>query len=56
VGHPGKVPDDFVRDAIGINAQAVWACIQQIVDSRTMRPVTVEDVLDEAPAAVLCDG
>jgi len=46
-GIRAKSPDDFVRDAIGIDAHAVWACVQQIVDSRTMRPVTVDDVLDE---------
>jgi predicted nucleic acid-binding protein len=46
-GIRAKSPDDFVRDAIGIDAQAVWACVQQIVDSRTRRPVTVDDVLDE---------
>jgi predicted nucleic acid-binding protein len=42
-----KSPDDFVNDQIGIDAQAIWACVQQIVDSRTKRPVTVEDVLGE---------
>ena len=42
-----KSPDDFVRDQIDIDRQAVYACIQQIVDSRTRRPVTVEDVLRE---------
>ena len=42
-----KSVDDFVRDQIGIDRQAVWACIQQIVDSRTRRPVTVDDVLGE---------
>jgi hypothetical protein len=42
-----KSPDAFVRDQIGIDRQAVWACIQQIVDSRTRRPVTVDDVLGE---------
>jgi predicted nucleic acid-binding protein len=42
-----KSPDDFVRDTMDIDPQAVWACVQQIVDSRTRPPVTVEDVLDE---------
>jgi predicted nucleic acid-binding protein len=42
-----KSPDDLVRDTMGIDPQAVWACVQQIVDSRTRRPVTVEDVLAE---------
>jgi hypothetical protein len=42
-----KSPEDFVLDQIGIDRQAVWACVQQIVDSRTRRPVTVEDVLNQ---------
>ena len=46
-GVRAKSPDDFVRDTRGIDSQAVWACVQQIVDSRTRRPVTVEDVLGE---------
>jgi len=36
-----------VRDVIDLDAQAVWACVQQIVDSRVRRPVTVDDVLGE---------
>jgi hypothetical protein len=46
-GVKAKHPDDFVCDQIDIDPQAVWACVQQIVDSRTQRPVTVDDVLDE---------
>jgi predicted nucleic acid-binding protein len=46
-GVRAKSPDDFVRDTMGIDSQAVWACVQQIVDSRTRRPVTAEDVLGE---------
>jgi hypothetical protein len=46
-GVRAKTPDDFVRDTLGIDSQAVWACVQQIVDSRTRPPVTVEDVLGE---------
>jgi predicted nucleic acid-binding protein len=46
-GVRAKSPDDFVRDTMGIDSQAVWACVQQIVDSRTRRPVTIEDVLGE---------
>lgn len=42
-----KAPDDFVRDVMGLDSQAVWACVQQIVDSRTRQPVTVDDVLGE---------
>jgi predicted nucleic acid-binding protein len=42
-----KSPDNFVRDVIDLDPQAVWACVQQIVDSRKRRPVTVDDVLGE---------
>jgi hypothetical protein len=42
-----KSPDNFVRDVMDFDPQAVWACVQQIVDSRTRRPVTVDDVLGE---------
>jgi predicted nucleic acid-binding protein len=46
-GVRAKSPDDFVRDQIEIDSRAVWACIQQIVDSRTRNPVTVDDVVAE---------
>jgi hypothetical protein len=36
-----------VRDQIDNDRQAVWACVQQIVDSRTRNPVTIEDVLKQ---------
>ena len=42
-----KSPDSFVRDQIDIDRQAVWACVQQIVDSRTRNPVTIDDVLKQ---------
>jgi|SRR5579875_222 len=42
-----KSPEDFVLDQIGIDRQAVGACVQQIVDSRTQHPVTMDDVLNE---------
>lgn len=58
-----KSPDNFVRDVMDFDPQAVWACVQQIVDSRTKRPVTVDDVLGElqrdglvASAAALRSG
>lgn len=58
-----KSPDHFVRDVIDLDSQAVWACVQQIVDSRMKRPVTVDDVLGElqrdglvSSAAVLRSG
>ena len=46
-GLKAKSPDSFVRDQIDIDRQAVWACVQQIVDSRTRNPVTIEDVLKQ---------
>jgi predicted nucleic acid-binding protein len=42
-----KAPDDFVRDVLDLDPHAVWACIQQIVDSRRKHPVTTDDVLAE---------
>jgi predicted nucleic acid-binding protein len=42
-----KAPDDFVRDVLDLDPQAVWACIQQIVDSRKRHPVTIDDVLGQ---------
>lgn len=42
-----KHPDDFVRDVLDLDPQAVWACIQQIVDSRKRHPVTTDDVLSQ---------
>src|ERR1700729_3186949 len=58
-----KSPDNFVRDVMDFDSQAVWACVQQIVDSRIKRPVTIDDVLGElqrdglvASAAALRSG
>jgi len=48
-----KSPDSFVRDVIGISRESVWICIQQIVDSRRRRPVTIDDVLGELERAGL---
>jgi predicted nucleic acid-binding protein len=42
-----KAPDDFVRDVLDLDPQAVWACVQQIVDSRKRHPVTIDDVLGQ---------
>lgn len=36
-----------MRDVMDFDSQAVWACVQQIVDSRKKRPVTIDDVLGE---------
>jgi hypothetical protein len=42
-----KTPDDFLLDQIHIDDKVVFACVQQIVDSRKRHPVTVRDVLSE---------
>ncbi|GII81114.1 PIN domain-containing protein [Sphaerisporangium rufum] len=49
-------PDDFVLDQIGLDARVVWACVQQIADSRSNPPETVEDVLDALEAAGLVEA
>jgi predicted nucleic acid-binding protein len=40
-----KHPDEFVLDQLDINDRIVWGCVQQIADSRTEPPETVDDVL-----------
>ena len=42
-----KSPDDFVLDQISINDRVVYACVQEIANSRRREPETVEDVLTE---------
>jgi predicted nucleic acid-binding protein len=42
-----KSPDDFVLDQIHINDKVVFACVQQIADSRTRHPSSIRDVLGE---------
>jgi predicted nucleic acid-binding protein len=51
-----KRPDDFVLDQIDIDARVVYACVQQIVDSRTRRPETIEDVLAQLERSGLVDS
>lgn len=48
-----KSPDDFVLDQIDIDDKIVFACVQQIVDSRKKHPVTVRDVLTELESSGL---
>lgn len=48
-----KLPDDFVLDQINIDAKIVYSCVQQIANSRTNPPGTVEDVLGELERAGL---
>jgi len=42
-----KLPDDFVLDQIDIADRKIWGCVQQIANSRTQRPETVQDVLSQ---------
>lgn len=51
-----KSPDDFVLDQIDLDGRVVWACVQQIADSRTNPPETVDDVLDALEAAGLVEA
>ncbi len=46
-GIEAKSPDDFILDQIDIDGRIVWACVQQIADSRQNPPETVDDVLRE---------
>jgi predicted nucleic acid-binding protein len=40
-----RSPDDFVLDQIDLNSNAVYAAVQQIADSWSRPPGTVQDVL-----------
>ncbi|GGT37041.1 PIN domain-containing protein [Nonomuraea spiralis] len=51
-----KSPDDFVLDLIALDGRVVWACVQQIADSRISPPETVDDVLDALEAAGLVEA
>ena len=51
-----KSPDDFILDQIDLDDRIVWACVQQIVDSRANPPETVEDVLDALENAGLVES
>ncbi|MGP4022292.1 PIN domain-containing protein [Actinomadura sp. 3N407] len=51
-----KSPDDFVLDQIDLDDRVVWACVQQIVDSRVNPPETIEDVLDAMERAGLVES
>jgi hypothetical protein len=42
-----KSPDDFVIDQLGINDNVVYACVQQIADTRDRPPNTVPGILEE---------
>jgi predicted nucleic acid-binding protein len=51
-----KRPDDFVLDQIDLDARVVYACVQQIVDSRKRRPETIEDVLTQLERSGLTES
>ncbi|MFF4413333.1 hypothetical protein ACFYY8_12445 [Streptosporangium sp. NPDC001559] len=51
-----KSPDDFVLDQIDLDGRVVWACVQQIADSRINPPEAVDDVLDALEKAGLVES
>ncbi|WP_312884625.1 PIN domain-containing protein [Nocardia barduliensis] len=51
-----RSPDDFLLDQIDLDDRVVWACIQQIADSRSNPPETIEDVLDALENAGLVEA
>jgi predicted nucleic acid-binding protein len=51
-----KEPDEFVLDQIDLHDWKVWSIVQQIADSRTNPPTSVEDVLDELENAGLTES
>lgn len=55
-GMEAKSPDDFIVDQIDLDDRVVWACVQQIADSRLNPPETVDDVLDALEAAGLVES
>ncbi|WP_433437438.1 PIN domain-containing protein [Nonomuraea sp. CA-141351] len=55
-GIEAKSPDDFVLDQIDLDDRVVWACVQQIADSRVNPPETVEDILDALETAGLVES
>ncbi|WP_243710733.1 PIN domain-containing protein [Actinomadura sp. KC216] len=51
-----KTPDEFILDQIDIDDRNVWACVQEIADTRNNPPGTVDDVLDELEHAGLVEA
>jgi len=51
-----KSPDDFLLDQIALDGRIVWACVQQIADSRNNPPENAEDVLDALERAGLIEA
>jgi predicted nucleic acid-binding protein len=51
-----KRPDDFILDQIDINDKIVWACVQEIANSRRQHPETVADVLGQLERSGLVES
>ncbi|MEV0401590.1 PIN domain-containing protein [Actinoallomurus sp. NPDC050550] len=51
-----KSPDDFLLNQIDLDDRVVWACVQQVVDSRANPPETIEDVLGALEKAGLVES
>ncbi|MEV0033818.1 hypothetical protein [Nocardia sp. NPDC050793] len=51
-----KSPDEFVLDQIAVDDRIVWACVQQIADSRRNPPESVEEILDALESAGLVES
>lgn len=51
-----RSPDDFILDQVDLDDRIVWACVQQIVDSRVNPPESIDDVLDALERAGLVDS
>lgn len=49
-------PDEFVLDLIDLDAKIVWACLQQIADSRHRPPENVDDVLNQLERSGLVES
>lgn len=53
LGIEAKSPDDFIQDQIEIDDRTVYACVQQIADSRSDPPDSTDDVMRQLENAGL---
>ncbi|MCP2319060.1 PIN domain-containing protein [Nocardia amikacinitolerans] len=51
-----RSPDEFVLDQIALDDRIVWACVQQIADSRRNPPESVDEILDALESAGLVES
>jgi hypothetical protein len=49
-------PDEFVLDLIDLDLKVVWACVQQIADSRVNPPQDVDEVLSQLERSGLIEA